>query len=74
VVISVPVGVVYVTVSPTVQPLIAAPSGDVGENTSMSAEPAISREPSRNTSSSPATVAVTTMPGSTTPLSSGTPT
>jgi hypothetical protein len=39
----------------------------------MSADPAISREPSRNVISSPATTAVTTMPGSTTPSSGGVP-
>ncbi len=70
---SLPFGAVYDVESPTLWPLIDAPSGEVGENTSMSAVPAISREPSRKVISSPATSAVTTMPCSTTPSSGGVP-
>src|SRR6478735_7710803 len=50
---------------------MAAPRGDFSLKTSRSESPAISREPSRKVSSSPAILATTIMPGSTMPSSAG---
>ena len=71
-VISLPLGAVYVVESPTFRPRIAWPSGLDSGYTSMSlASSAISRLPSRKVLESPAMVAVTTVPTSTTPWLSG---
>ena len=56
--------------SPRFFPLMARPSGDFSEKTSISRS-APSREPSRNVRLVPATTAFTTIPGSTTPSSAG---
>src|SRR5699024_6933411 len=64
-----PVGAVSSTVSPTLAPWVALPSGDSVEKTSRSLPSAISRLPSRNVRSLRAIEMVTTMPGSTTPSS-----
>src|SRR5699024_5479321 len=62
-----PVGAVYSTVSPTLAPWIALPSGDAVEKTARPVHSAISRVQSRNVRSVRAIEMVTTMPGSTTP-------
>src|SRR5665648_902890 len=61
-----PVGVLYDGDSPAECPMMAAPSGDLSLYTSRPVPSAASREPTRKVIRSPATVAVTTMPGSTT--------